>query len=341
MKKFLIIGAGAMGSAFSMPCVENKNKVTLVGTHLEARVIAKLRKDHFHPSLKSFISKKVNFKTHNFLGREILNKPDYIVIAVSSKGIDWVCNQLIANYQKKYSIILLTKGLIGQKEKILTISNKINQTFKKMGLPNQDISSIKGPCLAAGLINKVRTSSVIANKNTLKAKILSKLISTNYYKTEISNDINGVEALGAIKNIYAMLIGASIGLSGNKLNNLIRLKYHHNTSSYLFKNAILEMKLFSKKMDGLPETAYGLAGLGDLYVSVAGGRNSKMGYYLGRGKTYLSIKKNEMKNITTEGCDLVLEIGTIILKKFKKKDFPIMFSMILSILKNKKLVIKW
>ena len=27
MKKILIIGGGAMGSAFTIPCVENKNKV--------------------------------------------------------------------------------------------------------------------------------------------------------------------------------------------------------------------------------------------------------------------------------------------------------------------------
>ena len=39
MKKILIIGAGAMGSAFSLPCVENRNKVTLVGTFLEDKII--------------------------------------------------------------------------------------------------------------------------------------------------------------------------------------------------------------------------------------------------------------------------------------------------------------
>ena len=43
MKKFLIIGAGAMGSAFSMPCIDNRNKVTLVGTHLEDKLINKLK----------------------------------------------------------------------------------------------------------------------------------------------------------------------------------------------------------------------------------------------------------------------------------------------------------
>ena len=35
MKNILIIGAGAMGSAFSVPCVENNNNVSLLGTHLE------------------------------------------------------------------------------------------------------------------------------------------------------------------------------------------------------------------------------------------------------------------------------------------------------------------
>ena len=341
MKKFLIIGAGAMGSAFSMPCIDNKNKVTLVGTHLEDKLINKLKIKYYHPSLKSYLSKKIELKKFDTIKSLIMKKPDYIVIAVSSKGIEWVCDQLIKNYKNKYSIILLTKGLMKHKQKIITISNKINLAFKKRGFPNQDISAVKGPCLAKGLISKVRTSTVIANKNKKSAIKLSKLISTSYYNTEISNDINGVEAMGAIKNIYAMLIGASIGLSGEKLSKKIRLKYYHNTASTLFKNALSEMRLFSKKMNGLPETAYGLAGLGDLYVSVAGGRNSKMGYYLGKGKTYSNIKRKEMKNITTEGCDLAKEIGAVILKKFKKKDFPIMFALINSILKDKKLNIKW
>ena len=34
MKKIVIIGAGAMGSAFTVPCVDNDNDVTLIGTDL-------------------------------------------------------------------------------------------------------------------------------------------------------------------------------------------------------------------------------------------------------------------------------------------------------------------
>ena len=341
MKKILVLGAGAMGSAFTVPCAENKNKVTLVGTHLENELIKGLNKNGFHPALNTNLPKNIKILNFQNFQNELNSKPDYIVLAVSSNGIEWACNELIKNYKKKLSIILLTKGLTIVNNKITTISKKINSIFKKNNLPNQDISSVKGPCLAAGLANKIRTSTVIANKDIFRAKAISKMISTDYYRTEVSDDIKGVEAAGAIKNIYSMLVGASIGLSGKNLNNYVKEKFYHNTASALFKNALVEIKKFVKLFGGKTETAYGLAGLGDLYVSVAGGRNSMMGKYLGEGKLYLDIKKNDMKNITVEGAELALDIGPKLLKKLKKKDFPIMFSLIKAICENKKLKIKW
>ena len=54
MKKILIIGAGAMGSAFTVPCVDNNNDVTLVGTHLENELIIDIKKNkNFHPCFKN------------------------------------------------------------------------------------------------------------------------------------------------------------------------------------------------------------------------------------------------------------------------------------------------
>ena len=52
-------------------------------------------------------------------------------------------------------------------------------------------------------------------------------------------------------------------------------------------------------------------------------------------------KRKEMKSITTEGCELALEIGPIIKKKFKRIQFPILFALIDAICKNQKLKIKW
>jgi glycerol-3-phosphate dehydrogenase (NAD(P)+) len=48
-----------------------------------------------------------------------------------------------------------------------------------------------------------------------------------------------------------------------------------------------------------------------------------------------------MKNETIEGAELVLEIGTKVLKDFDKKKIPLMTSLIKSIIENEKLVINW
>ena len=58
MKKILIIGAGAMGAAFSLPCVENRNKVTLVGTFLEDKIIKNLKKKLLSLIIKILYTKK-------------------------------------------------------------------------------------------------------------------------------------------------------------------------------------------------------------------------------------------------------------------------------------------
>ena len=43
--------------AFSLPCVENLNKVTLIGTHLETKIINKLKKSWIY--LKKLLPQKL------------------------------------------------------------------------------------------------------------------------------------------------------------------------------------------------------------------------------------------------------------------------------------------
>ena len=43
MSKIIIIGAGAMGSAFALPCIDNNHDVNIIGTHLENNFIDSLK----------------------------------------------------------------------------------------------------------------------------------------------------------------------------------------------------------------------------------------------------------------------------------------------------------
>jgi len=342
MKKIIIIGAGAMGSAFSVPSVENKNDTTLVGTHLENDLINSIKSNNnLHPTLKTFLPQKLKIEKYEKLSSYLKNDPDIIVVAVSSVGIDWFVNQIADHFKNKQRIVLLTKGLAIVNNELTTISEKIKNLLEKKGHKNLNISAIKGPCLAAGLANKMRTGTVIANPDIKEAQYLKKIITTNYYSTEITDDLEGVELSGGIKNIYSMLIGASEGLSNPKATKEIQSKYYLNTAASLIHKSISEMVEFVSHYGGKPETVYGLAGLGDLYVSAIGGRNSLMGKYLGEGNLYKEAKEKYMKNITVEGAELALEIGPKILKDLDKKNFPLMFSILNTICSNKKLEINW
>ena len=319
MSRILVIGGGAMGSAFTVPCLENKNSVIITEPYSKRFIRNLSSKNKFHSALKINLSKKLKFQKFS---RDLLKeKFDLIVIALSLSGIDFIGKEL-KELKVKTPILVLTKGLKYEKrnKKILTISEQFKKNYNV-----SNISILKGPCLAKELARKKQTSVIVANKNINIAKKIGKMISTKYYLTEFSRDIVGVEVCSAIKNIYAMIIGAGQSL---------------NASSNLFQKSVLEMNYLTKYFKGKEETTLGLAGVGDLYVSAAGGRNSKMGSYLGMGYTFKAAKKNFMLNDTVEGEQLAKEIAPFILKKIDKKRIPLMNNLLRTIINNKKLRIK-
>ena len=308
-----------MGSAFTIPCIENNNRVTITEPYSKIFIKNLSSKNKFHSALKINLPKKLKFRKFS---KDLLNeKFDLIVIALSLSGIDFI-GKYFKNLRIKTPILVLTKGLKYEKKytKIFTISEQLQ---KKFGIKN--ISVLKGPCLAKELARKNQTSVVIANRNITCAKRIGKIISTNYYLTEFSNDIIGIEVCSAIKNIYSMIIGAGQSL---------------NASSNLFQKSIIEMKYLVRYFKGKEETILGLAGVGDLYVSAAGGRNSKMGSYLGKGFTFKTAKKRFMSRDTVEGEQLAREITPFIFKKIDKKKVPLMINLLKTIKENKKLTIK-
>ena len=342
MKNILILGAGAMGSAFAFPCADNGHKVCLVGTHLEDNFIDNIKsKKNLHPALGCALPENIKILKFKDIKDEIKNNLSLIVLGVNSKGLEWASKELGSLMQNETPILLLTKGLSLTKNKYTTLAEKLNELLQKNGQKKTNITAVGGPCLASGLANRIRSSVVLANTNIEEAKKISKMISTDYYSTELSEDLIGVEVCAAIKNIYSMIIGASEGLSSETSSKDIKNKNFLNTAASLMYQAISEMVFFTKSLGGKESTVYGLAGLGDLYVSSAGGRNSRMGKYLGYGTTYEEAKKKYMPKETVEGAELAFEIGSQITKDYDKSQLPLMMNIIDVICNNKKLKLDW
>ena len=344
MGKIIIIGAGAMGSAFALPCLDNNHDTNIVGTHLENKFIENLKKNNnLHPSLGIKIPNKIKIFKFDEFEELFKSKVELIVLGISSKGIEWVSEQLvkIAKDEKLPDILLLTKGLSIHENKYELLVDKLKRLLKIKGLTNVNISAVGGPCLAAGLANRIHSSVVIANEKVKIATKIANMLNTNYYHTSSSDDLKGVEVSAAIKNIFSMAVGAAKGLCSKNISIEVREKNYLNTASALIKQSIYEMEIFVEHLKGKKETVKGLAGLGDLYVSSGGGRNAKMGAYIGEGLKFSEAKKTKMENITVEGADLAKEIGQKVNEDFDEKKLPLMLAMINAITKDKKLELNW
>jgi glycerol-3-phosphate dehydrogenase (NAD(P)+) len=335
MNKILILGFGVASTAYISLLDHNKKKVSVLGTPYDFKKIKNLNNSKIKKD-KNFglvFSNNINF----YKSIDDINKSKYslIVVAVNSNGILWASKQL---KQLKIScpILILTKGLFKLKKNIYKLSDffKLKNNLKR-------IVYVAGPCLAGELIKKTHTRTVLASSTIADSRYVKKILQNEYYHPEISTDIVGAEICAATKNIYATIIGSAIGQANDYLSESNKAKNYFNAASALFQQSIHEMNEIVKKFNGKTSTVLGPAGTGDLYVSALGGRNSKMGAFLGKGLLYKNIINSKMKGITVEGSELMLDVGPLLLNYVGKQKLPLASLLLDSLIKNKKLNIDW
>ena len=155
MSKILIIGAGAMGSAFSFPCVDNGHKVNIIGSPLENKTIDELKKNYYHQALSCNLPKNISFLKADKLQDELKNNPDLLVIGVNSKGINWITKELESKNFSNTPLLLLTKGL--------SIFNNNYESLKKLytnlSLPDIAIEGKNGKVSLVALDKKNSNSN--------------------------------------------------------------------------------------------------------------------------------------------------------------------------------------
>ena len=148
MGKIVVIGAGSMGTAFAYPCVDNKHDVSVVGTHLENDMIDELNKNRFHPGLNLEVIKSIKFFKHDSIKELFKVRPDLIVIGVSSKGIDWISEELkkLSKNRQLPNLLMLTKGLSINENKYELLVDKLVRLLLAKGIKNINLSAVGGPC---------------------------------------------------------------------------------------------------------------------------------------------------------------------------------------------------
>ncbi len=142
---------------------------------------------------------------------------------------------------------------------------------KKSASLKKNMVTISGPAIAGDLAKGGFTAMNIASNNASNLKKVTQVLENKFLKLLPSNDIRGVKMAGALKNVYAILLGLCDGL-----------KFPMNTKAFFLTQALDEIGLVLTKIGGKKETVYSLAGLGDLIGTAlcTTSRNRSFGEFL-------------------------------------------------------------
>ena len=165
MKKIAIIGSGMMGSALVWPALENLNEVRLVGTPLDRDIIEECRKCGRHPKFDRAFPEGVKYYQFG-QWRDAVDGVDFVIGGVSSFGVDWFLEEVLAFLDPRIPVLSVTKGLVNLDDgTLISYPDYWQRELAKRGI-EREICAIGGPCTSYELVFHDQTEVAFCGKDT-------------------------------------------------------------------------------------------------------------------------------------------------------------------------------
>jgi glycerol-3-phosphate dehydrogenase (NAD(P)+) len=238
---------------------------------------------------------------------ELAEGCDVLVLVVPSSVVLQVVDSLIPHLQPRHTLLDLAKGLAAtpagarldaaapphpapapaaalqasppgtstSRSVMETLSTCIERKLEAAGRHNH-VAVLTGPTIAPEVARGVTTTALVACKEATVAVDLARDLSTPSFLLRAAADPRGAELWGAFKNPIALACGMVDGLHPEGGDNL---------KAALVMAGFREGMEILEAMGARHETAFGPAGLGDLYVTSTSqsSRNRTLGQKLGSG----------------------------------------------------------
>ncbi len=319
-----IIGAGMMGSAPAFPARENGHEVRLVGTHLDREIIDTSIKTNRHPKFTRDFPKGLKFYHVEDMEKAI-DGADMIIGGVSSFGVDWFGDFVLPKIPSAIPVLTVTKGLYDTPDgKLLSYPELWEARLREKGI-ERSINAVGGPCTSYELVAHDQTEVAFCGKDLSVLRKLRDIMTTDYYHISLSTDVVGIESAVALKNGYALGVALTIGLCQQQFG--LDSELHFNSQAAIFAQSTKEMYRLLDFQGALSVENLSV-GLGDLYVTVYGGRTRLVGILLGRGLN-IDEAKAELNGVTLESLVVAVRVARAIKKGIAKgtllaSDFPLL-----------------
>ena len=262
-KKIAVLGGGSFGTVLANLAASNGYSVSLWVRDSEQalRINSEGANTTYHPELKL----SENIEATDSL-EEVLKDASMVFIATPSIIFQQIIQRISNLIEDDSYLISCTKGILGKPFRLLSevITEKVGNT----------LGVLSGPNLAKEIADNKVAGSVIASSDNELINSVKSVLSSQTFKIYSSNDMQGVEFAGALKNIYAIICGMADSL-----------KVGENAIGLILTRSMAEMSRFAVAKGANPITFLGLAGMGDLVATCTSklSRNYQLGYNLGKG----------------------------------------------------------
>lgn len=207
---------------------------------------------------------------------KIAQSYDTLVFVTPSPYLKNHLKKLKTNLRKKF-IVTAIKGVVPDEN--LVVSEYFHEVYD---IPYENLACIGGPSHAEEVALERLSYLTVGCKDLLKAQAFTDVLTSDFIKTKVSEDVVGIEYASVLKNVYAIAAGICNGL-----------KYGDNFQAVLVSNAVQEMNRFLTTvypLDG--RNIYDSVYLGDLLVTCYSNfsRNRTFGTMIGKGYSVKSAQ---------------------------------------------------
>ncbi len=172
-------------------------------------------------------------------------------------------SQVVADHTQ---LILCAKGIDHRSGEFL------NEIAARV-LGSERVAVLSGPSFANDVARGLPTAVSCAASSFDLAKNLAQRLSASNFRIYATDDIKGVEAGGALKNVLALAVGMVRGL-----------KLGASAEAALIARGFAEMSKLTIALGGRVETLSGLSGLGDLVLTCSSPQSRNFSYGMALAK---------------------------------------------------------
>ncbi len=268
--KVAVLGGGAWGTALGCVALAAGHDVVLWAR--DEAAIDEINRFHRNSAYLPDVVLPGAMKATSNMAAALANAS--VVLAVTPAQTTRTVLTSAKHYVPKEAVLVLcAKGI--EADTGLFLSD-----IAKVILPGQNLAVLSGPGFASEIARGLPSAVTLAASTIDQALAVANACSSPRFRIYASNDMRGVEAGGALKNIIAIAAGAVQGAGLGA-----------SAAAALVTRGFAEIKRIGEVFGGRAETLNGLSGLGDLILTCnsSQSRNFQFGVDLARGKTSTAL----------------------------------------------------